>query len=375
MHSPKMLLTCAGLLLAAGLSSGAWADRGDHATATDDKDRHEKVTAVQHVEAHHDNNQNNQQQHGGQFGNQNNNRGQTGNNGGVHWTPAAPVTHTPVVSGDQGNHQNPHWGGQTGNQDNHQTPRWRGQTGGNGGVHWTPSAPVVQVPAVRRDNGHDGFHGGNFEHVGDHDRGHDEHGGRWRGNMDIDVHLGDDAGAHAWRHEWGEGDIRHFHDHDWDDWHGGGWRHGWYNDRFGWWWVVSGVWFYYPQPIYPYPDPYIPPDFVTPPVAEDGPAIQYWYYCAAQDGYYPYVPACPTGWTQMPAVDPTLQQSVPPPQPPPAPNPQPAQYWYYCPQSASYYPYVLTCAASWQQIPVSAPVSALPGNVAPPADAATPPPP
>ena len=29
--------------------------------------------------------------------------------------------------------------------------------------------------------------------------------------------------------------------------------------RFGWWRVVGGLWYWYPTPIYPYPDPYTPP--------------------------------------------------------------------------------------------------------------------
>ena len=38
-------------------------------------------------------------------------------------------------------------------------------------------------------------------------------------------------------------------------------RHG---GRGGWWWVVGDAWYYYPQPVYPYPDPYTPPVVVAP---------------------------------------------------------------------------------------------------------------
>jgi hypothetical protein len=67
---------------------------------------------------------------------------------------------------------------------------------------------------------------------------------------------------------------------------------------------------------------------------------------------------------------------VPPPQyveqhPPPASAPQPpapapaapsqggsGYYWYYCPDSQTYYPYVQTCASQWQQVvPGSGPPS------------------
>lgn len=29
------------------------------------------------------------------------------------------------------------------------------------------------------------------------------------------------------------------------------------------------------------------------------PAISYWYYCAAQKAYYPYVKECPSGWQKV----------------------------------------------------------------------------
>ncbi len=121
----------------------------------------------------------------------------------------------------------------------------------------------------------------------------------------------------AYRHGW-HGDIRHFEYRDADHWHSGGWRQGNHGGRFGWWWVVGGLWYFYPQPVYPYPDPYRPPVVVVqqepapivvqvqppapsaPPVVVQAPA-QYWYYCAAVKGYYPYVPACPTGWSKVPA--------------------------------------------------------------------------
>ncbi len=68
--------------------------------------------------------------------------------------------------------------------------------------------------------------------------------------------------AHA-QHEggrhWHGGDIRHFHAHDLPVWRAGHWYHGYYGGRFGWWWMVGGVYYWYPQPVYPYPDPYLPP--------------------------------------------------------------------------------------------------------------------
>jgi hypothetical protein len=62
---------------------------------------------------------------------------------------------------------------------------------------------------------------------------------------------------------------------------------------------VAGARYFYPTPVYPYPDPYLPPAAVpSPPPAE----TQYWYYCPDPAGYYPYVPQCRTGWEQVPAT-------------------------------------------------------------------------
>ena len=111
---------------------------------------------------------------------------------------------------------------------------------------------------------------------------------------------------------WG-GDIRHFEAHDFNRWRAGSWRHTNHAGRLGWWWVAGGLWYFYPQPVYPYPDPYLPstgivqtaPPVVVapavPPVVQEAPA-QVWYYCEASAGYYPYVPACPGGWKTVPAA-------------------------------------------------------------------------
>jgi hypothetical protein len=108
------------------------------------------------------------------------------------------------------------------------------------------------------------------------------------------------------------GDIRVFETHDARRWHSGAWRHGWHGGRNGWWWVAGGGWYFYPQPVYPYPDPYIPPTVVIeqpsvqvvpaqPPVAQPA-QQQFWYYCNASRGYYPYVASCPGGWKTVPAT-------------------------------------------------------------------------
>ena len=93
-------------------------------------------------------------------------------------------------------------------------------------------------------------------------------------------------------------------------WRGGHWRHEWHDGRFGWWWGAGGFWYFYPEPIYPFPT-YIPtvvvaaapdPNAYPPPAPENGAAPpQYWYYCDASKGYYPYVTTCPSGWQEVPA--------------------------------------------------------------------------
>lgn len=115
------------------------------------------------------------------------------------------------------------------------------------------------------------------------------------------------------------GGIDHFHEHDIVVWRGGRWFHGWHGSRIGWWWIVGGAWYWYPAPIYPYPNPYTPPVVVQAPAA---PAVEpqalppTWYYCDHPAGYYPYVPDCASGWKAVPAAPtPSPQASTPPPPP------------------------------------------------------------
>ncbi len=44
-----------------------------------------------------------------------------------------------------------------------------------------------------------------------------------------------------------------------------------------------------------------PPLQVAPPLPLGEAPLSYWYYCAHPAGYYPNVPACPGGWTAVPA--------------------------------------------------------------------------
>jgi hypothetical protein len=96
---------------------------------------------------------------------------------------------------------------------------------------------------------------------------------------------------------WHDRDIHRFHDRDFDVWRTGRWYQGRHGGRLGWWWVLGNAWYYYPQPVYPYPDPYTPPVAVPPP---PGPPRQVFYYCPRPHGYFPYIPACTVPWRAVP---------------------------------------------------------------------------
>jgi hypothetical protein len=95
--------------------------------------------------------------------------------------------------------------------------------------------------------------------------------------------------------------IGRFHEGDLDRWRGGHWFHGEHLGRLGWWWVVGGAWYFYPAPVYPSPDPYVPPAVVTqvPPSPPTPSPPPYWYFCPSVKGYYPSVAECPEGWSRV----------------------------------------------------------------------------
>lgn len=109
-------------------------------------------------------------------------------------------------------------------------------------------------------------------------------------------------GHHNWApHPGWHGDIHHF---DINYWRGGHWWHGPYFGVVGWWWIVGPDWYWYADPIYPYPEPYVPA----------GSATGFLYYCDAYQQYYPYVGACPSGWRAVPPDAPPAAPGVPAPQ-------------------------------------------------------------
>ena len=140
------------------------------------------------------------------------------------------------------------------------------------------------------------------------ERGREGFHGEWHGGW----HEGGRGDWHEWHGDWhgphfGVG-VRLFDDHDWGLWRGGHWAHVDHDGRLGWWWVAGGLWYFYPAPVYPYPDPYAPPEVavVTQPQQPVGaslpPQPKSWYHCNSPDGYYPYVSTCPGGWQAVAAT-------------------------------------------------------------------------
>jgi hypothetical protein len=115
------------------------------------------------------------------------------------------------------------------------------------------------------------------------------------------------------------GDFQH--DHHFDHWHDGRWFNGFHDGRTGWWWIVDGLWYFYPAPVYPYPDPYTPPTVVieTTPAPQGS---QVYYYCANPAGYYPQVPQC-AAWQRVISATPASPPQVVAPQ---APMPAASQH-------------------------------------------------
>ena len=103
--------------------------------------------------------------------------------------------------------------------------------------------------------------------------------------------------------------------------HGGHGGHEWHGGvRFGVYVGAPALWSLYPPPYYApsyYVPPYYAPTVVYPPVvvnpapvyiqrqeaapspAPASSAGDWWYYCAESKSYYPYVQQCPGGWQRV----------------------------------------------------------------------------
>ena len=121
-------------------------------------------------------------------------------------------------------------------------------------------------------------------------------------------------GAHE-RYAFHGRDVHRFDRGEQLRWRGGHWRDGCFGGRCGWWWLAAGQWYFYNQPVYPYPlvvsgiqyvDPAMvgpgPAVITAPPMSQPttiAPAPQFWYYCDNPQGYFPNVQTCSTQFRQV----------------------------------------------------------------------------
>jgi hypothetical protein len=126
-----------------------------------------------------------------------------------------------------------------------------------------------------------------------------------------------------------------------EDWGRGRWIHDRHSGRLGWWWVVGGMWYWYPTPhsfvIAPQPPvimqqappvivqqaPVVPPPpqpMAAPPPVPAAPVL---YYCKATGTHYPETMSCPGGWMTMTAETPPIPPPAGAPPAPPAMPPAP----------------------------------------------------
>lgn len=105
--------------------------------------------------------------------------------------------------------------------------------------------------------------------------------------------AGMSAGANARGSFRGHTSYDQFSSSDRAAWRHGSWRHTRHNGKWGWWWYVGGVWFFYDAPIYPFPT------FIGY-YYDEYPYDYYWYWCDDPPGYYPYVRECYYDWVPVP---------------------------------------------------------------------------
>lgn len=118
------------------------------------------------------------------------------------------------------------------------------------------------------------------------------------------------ADDHGGRHDSGWNHDRHDSgwNHDGHDWHGdrdGHWEFGWHDGRLDWLWVVGGAVLLYNVT---HPTPVSQPPTVIVQTPAQVPTQAYWYFCPSSGSYYPYVKACPDGWQRVAAPPPPPNQ-------------------------------------------------------------------
>jgi hypothetical protein len=141
-------------------------------------------------------------------------------------------------------------------------------------------------------------------------------GGNWQGHNNYRGFQGNGHGyaPGAWARGYNGSHANNFHGNafysfrgrnisglgarDRDMWRGGDWRHSWHNGHYGWWWFTGGGWYFYDQPIYPYPE--VISDYGYDDYGSEAQG-NVWYYCDDPQGYYPDVQECGDPWQPVPA--------------------------------------------------------------------------
>jgi hypothetical protein len=146
--------------------------------------------------------------------------------------------------------------------------------------------------------------GGDARGFGGMDRGHD-----FADNRGFEHGFADNRGFGHDHYAFRGHDVHHFDHDDMMRWRGGHWNNTCFAGRCGWWWLAGGTWYYYDQPVYPYPLVVPGTTYVEPePMESDAPAPlavapppKFRYYCSNPPGYYPQVPNCNGQYQEQPA--------------------------------------------------------------------------
>lgn len=123
-------------------------------------------------------------------------------------------------------------------------------------------------------------------------------------------------GTHVVRfHRFAPGHVNRLTVVERDRWRHGHWWHGSHHGRFGWWWAAGPSWYWYAEPVYPYPT-YISTT-ASYDYAPQGYSENSWYYCQDSQAYYPYVKSCDSEWQRVP-ISPQARNNADYGQPPDA---------------------------------------------------------
>ncbi|HVC37477.1 MAG TPA: hypothetical protein VNF46_03645 [Gammaproteobacteria bacterium] len=83
----------------------------------------------------------------------------------------------------------------------------------------------------------------------------------------------------------------------------GHWDFGWHDGHLGWLWMLGSALLIY-NVTRPAPVPQPPAVIIQTPPSAPAPAAAYWYFCPSSAMYYPYVQTCPDGWQAVPPAPP-----------------------------------------------------------------------